>query len=56
MQVSAPPSPDRDAPLSSDTPLFRPEAVAERQTQWLGTVLLAPRLSHAAAAAEKSKA
>lgn len=51
MQVSAPPSPDRDAPLSSDTPLFRPEAVAERQTQWLGTVLLAPRLSHAAAAA-----
>ncbi|MEQ1560761.1 MAG: HlyD family efflux transporter periplasmic adaptor subunit [Methyloglobulus sp.] len=27
-------------------PLFRPEVFAERQTQWLGTVLLAPRLSH----------
>ncbi|MDQ3581964.1 MAG: HlyD family efflux transporter periplasmic adaptor subunit [Pseudomonadota bacterium] len=26
--------------------LFRPEVLAERQTQWLGTVLLAPRLSH----------
>lgn len=26
--------------------LFRPEALAEHQTQWLGTVLLAPRLSH----------
>ena len=28
--------------------LFRPEAVAEQQTQWLGTVLLAPRISHSA--------
>ncbi|TMQ73361.1 MAG: HlyD family efflux transporter periplasmic adaptor subunit [Candidatus Eisenbacteria bacterium] len=27
-------------------PLFRPEVLAERQTQWLGTVLLAPRLSY----------
>lgn len=27
-------------------PLFRPEAMAERQTQWLGTVLLTPRLSY----------
>src|SRR3954447_7345932 len=26
--------------------LFRPEVLAERQTQFLGTVLLAPRLSH----------
>lgn len=26
-------------------PLFRPEVLAERQTQWLGTVLLTPRLS-----------
>jgi membrane fusion protein len=26
--------------------LFRPEVLAEQQTQWLGTVLLAPRLSH----------
>ena len=29
-----------------DAPLFRDEALAERQTQWLGTVLLVPRLSH----------
>ncbi len=29
-----------------DEPLFRPEAIAEQQTQWLGTVLLAPRVSH----------
>lgn len=27
-------------------PLFRPEVVAENQTQWLGTVLLTPRLSY----------
>lgn len=27
-------------------PLFRQEVLAERQTQWLGTVLLAPQLSH----------
>jgi membrane fusion protein len=27
-------------------PLFRPEVVTARQTQWLGTVLLAPRLSY----------
>lgn len=27
--------------------MFRPEVLAERQTQWLGTVLLTPRLSHA---------
>lgn len=26
--------------------LFRPEVLAEQQTQWLGTILLAPRLSH----------
>jgi len=26
--------------------LFRPEVLAERQAQWLGTVLLTPRLSH----------
>lgn len=28
-----------------DQPLFRPEVLAEQRTQWLGTVLLAPRLS-----------
>ena len=27
-------------------PLFRPEVLAERQSQWLGTVLLTPYLSH----------
>ncbi len=27
-------------------PLFRAEVLAERQTQWLGTVLLAPRISY----------
>lgn len=27
-------------------PLFRPEVVTERQSQWLGTVLLAPAISH----------
>jgi membrane fusion protein len=30
----------------ADEPLFRADAVAERRTQWLGPVLLAPRLSH----------
>ena len=33
---------------SEPEPLFRPEVLAERQTQWLGTVLLAPRISHTA--------
>lgn len=27
-------------------PLFRPEVLADRKTQWLGTVLLAPKISH----------
>ncbi len=31
---------------TSDQPLFRPEAIAQQQTQWLGTVLLIPPLSH----------
>jgi len=30
----------------ASTPLFRPEALAERRAPWLGTVLLAPQLSH----------
>ena len=30
----------------SNEPLFRQEVLAESQTQWLGTVLLAPRLSY----------
>jgi membrane fusion protein len=29
-----------------DTPLFRPEAVAEQQDRWLGTVLVAPPVPH----------
>ena len=29
----------------SDDPLFRPEAIAEQQDRWLGTVLLVPRPS-----------
>ena len=32
-------------PSGDEQPLFRSEALAER-TQWLGTVLLAPRVSH----------
>jgi membrane fusion protein len=38
---SAPPS--ERAPVNE--PLFRPEVLAERRTQWLGTVLLEPRTS-----------
>jgi membrane fusion protein len=34
--------------LPADSGLFRSEVLAERQTQWLGTVLLTPRISHAA--------
>jgi membrane fusion protein len=53
------PSPDRNASRRDEGDggsggrggggdLFRPEALAEQQTRWLGTVLLAPRISHAA--------
>ncbi len=31
---------------SADQPLFRPEAIAQQKTQWLGTVMLIPPLSH----------
>lgn len=41
-----PPTPVRIAGFHGPA-LFRPEVVAERQSQWLGTVLLTPRLSHA---------
>jgi membrane fusion protein len=34
------------APRGANLPLFRPEALAERQAQWVGTVLLTPRASH----------
>ena len=30
----------------NSSPLFRPEVLAERRTQWLGTVLLAPQVSY----------
>ena len=33
-------------PLIVQEPLFRPEVIAERRSQWLGTVLLAPAISH----------
>ena len=38
-----PPAPA--TPVAAGPPLFRREAVAERQTQWLGTVLLEPRFA-----------
>jgi membrane fusion protein len=31
---------------AANAPLFRPEVLAERQTQWLGTVIVKPRASH----------
>ncbi|MGJ7916580.1 HlyD family secretion protein [Massilia sp. LXY-6] len=31
---------------ADDVPLFRPEVLAERQTQWLGPVIVKPRASH----------
>jgi membrane fusion protein len=34
------------ASVAADTALFRAEVVAARRAQWLGTVLLAPQLSH----------
>src|SRR5260221_9507575 len=34
------------ADAESSVQLFRPEALAERHSQWLGTVLLTPRPSH----------
>jgi membrane fusion protein len=44
-QVPAPAVKQRASPAPDHQPLFRPEVVAERQTQWLGTVLLEPRIS-----------
>lgn len=37
---------DKEAAPGDADPLFRGEVLAERQSQWLGTVLLAPRISH----------
>ena len=39
-------SPEASLAPSMNQPLFRPEVLTERQTQWLGAVLLTPRLSH----------
>lgn len=41
----------RSQSLVVQEPLFRPEVIAARRTQWLGTVLLAPTISHALFAA-----
>jgi len=41
--VAAPGAVER---TGADLRLFRSEVLAERQTQWLGTVMLAPRASH----------
>ena len=35
----------RNPPLAQE-PLFRPEVIAQRRSRWLGTVLLAPTISH----------
>lgn len=55
MPDSGPPPPalgrDPKVSLARDAPLFRSEVVAERQVRWLGTVLLAPRVSHSVTAA-----
>ncbi|MGI9417832.1 MAG: HlyD family secretion protein [Geminicoccaceae bacterium] len=37
---------DAETSPPAEQPLFRPEALAERQTEGLGTVLLVPKLSH----------
>jgi len=39
-------APDAPVPAQQSQPLFRPEVIAERQGQWLGTVLLEPRVSY----------
>jgi membrane fusion protein len=36
------------APTSTEPTLFRPEVLAARRTQWLGTVIVAPRATHRA--------
>lgn len=42
----APATRTTEEPSRRNEPLFRPQVLAERQTQWLGTVLIAPRPSH----------
>src|ERR1700760_807 len=38
---------DQETSPNVETGLFRTEVLAEQQSQWLGTVLLIPRISHA---------
>jgi membrane fusion protein len=44
LRIKAAPGPGEARP-PDDEPLFRPEAMAEQKAQWLGTVLLEPRVS-----------
>ena len=44
-------SKDKETSSGVETGLFRTEVLAEQQSQWLGTVLLIPRVSHAMLAA-----
>jgi membrane fusion protein len=45
--VSKKAAPGAEEPAGvANIPLFRPEVLAERQTQWLGTVIVRPRRSH----------
>jgi membrane fusion protein len=37
---------ERNSPPAPAQPLFRPEVMVEHQSQWLGTVLLEPRITH----------
>jgi len=47
IDTSRPPATvDYEAPSPVSVSLFRSEVLAERQTQWLGTVLMVPRISH----------
>jgi membrane fusion protein len=39
-------APETPAPTAADPPLFRDEALAGQRDQWLGAVMLNPRLSH----------
>ena len=40
-------SKDKETSSGVEMELFRTEVLAEQQSQWLGTVLLIPRVSHA---------
>src|SRR5437867_3816427 len=46
LQIEPPPTHDEALPDKTEL-LFRPEALAEHQTTWMGTVLLKPKFSSA---------